>query len=198
MGEMIYIIAGILQFFVPGYVFLSCYSFVSCSKREDKALYLITKSIAISFVFSLVIGITASAVTINELGLLVIGLIFTACLGMLFGRLHRCRWFKALVGRLFRRGFANSEFVELWETAIMEKHKGVYLQLKLKNDENTYEGQLDTIISVNSDPKIFLKSYICTSPEGKELRNYTDDSDFRMIIKASDIERFEFRYEAAD
>ncbi len=194
MSEIISILFGVLMFFVPGYIFLSCYNFVSCSRREDKAHYIIIKCIAISFVFSLGAGLINSLFILNEVLLLILDLVAAALLGLLFGRLHRCRLFKKLVNKLFRRGFANSEFVELWETAIIEKHHGVYLQLKLKNDENTYEGLLDTVIAVNSDPKIFLTRYICTTPNGNEIRNYADDPDFKMVIKTSNIERFEFRY----
>ena len=196
--SVIELILGVLQLFVPGYVFLSCYSFVSCSKREDKAFYLIVKSVAISFIFSLIVALIEPVVTLSDALLLTICLFVSAILGLVWGRLHRCKWVKSTANFLFKRGFSNSEFVELWETAINEGHQAVYLLLKLKNDDNTYEGQLDTVISVNSDPKIFLANYICTAPDGSTVCDHTDNQDYKMVIKYEDIERFEFRYAAQE
>ena len=192
--EIISGITGFMQFFVPGYVFLSCYNFVSCSKREAQVHYLIIKSIAISFIFSLIVSLIEPKVTLSDEVLLVLNLLAAAILGMVWGRLHRCKWVKVTANFLFKRGFSNSEFVELWETAINERHQAVCLLLKLKNDSNTYEGQLDTVISVNSDPKIFLTNYICTDANGNTICDFSDDPDYKMVIKSEDIEKFEFRY----
>ncbi|MBE6949516.1 MAG: hypothetical protein E7456_06690 [Ruminococcaceae bacterium] len=192
--EIIAGITGFMQFFVPGYVFMSCYDFASCSKREEHAHYLIIKSIAISFVFSLIVRLISTYVTLSDELLLVLDLLTAAVLGLIFGRLHRSKWVKAVANFLFKRGFANSEFAELWETALAEKHQAVCLLLSLKSDDNTYEGQLDTVISVNTNPKIFLTNYICTAPDGTVLCDYSNDPDYKMVIRYDDIKKFEFRY----
>lgn len=187
-------ITGFMQFFVPGYVFLSCYNFVSCTKREDQIHYLIIKSITISFIFSLPVSLIGKSISAADELILLAELITALLLGALCGRLHRCRWVKWTANFLFKRGFSTSEFVELWETAITEKHQAVCLLLKLKGDHNTYEGQLDSVIAVNTDPKIFLTNYICTDSAGKTICDHIDEPDYKMVIKYDDIERFEFRY----
>jgi hypothetical protein len=193
LSELMASISSFIQYFAPGYLFLSSYVFSSYSQREEKTEYLIIKCLSISFVFVSICEVVGIRRVIPQ-SAVSMGILTTAFLcGLLFGRLYRTNWARRVVKTLFNRSVSEDIYIDLWETATSKDNYVICVKLKLKDDELIYEGQIDQISFLRHDPVILLAYYKSYDKE-KVVNDFSKVDNARMIVNHSQIEKFEFAF----
>ena len=85
-------ITGFITYFAPGYIFISCYTYSSCSQRETEKEYLVLKCVSLSYLLYVTSGYFGEFYHIENSLIQVITFISAILLGLLFGRLRRTTW----------------------------------------------------------------------------------------------------------
>lgn len=184
-------LAKFLSYFVPGFIFLSCYQYVACLPREKEKEYLVIKSIAGSFFLNLIGECFQGLWNMNGTSSLTFTIVLTMLLGFIFGKLHKAEWVSRLFQFCFGRELDNNIFVELW---VQSAHKGKVLsvEIALKNSNKIYLGQVHKVIQYNTDPIVILRCYMCIDSDEKIISDKTEKEDSYIVIRYSDIEKLEY------
>lgn len=194
-------ISAFMRFFVPGYIFISCFNFTACLEKEEKIEYLLVKSIAFSYIISTVldainkIDLTKCVfkfkplngiiewIQINGIMFLLISAII---LGFLIGKASGWNWIQRIVSCLFRRDTTDNVFTYIWRN--IGKGKIVCAKFSLKaHPDYIYEGQIEKICTVYKNPIIVFRYYKCDKIN-VDLSNVDQG---RIIVPYSDIDIFE-------
>lgn len=184
-------ITGFITYFAPGYIFLGCYNYVSCTMREIEKEYLVLKCVSISYLFYVLSSFFGSLHNLDNIAIQAITFLSAMFFGLLFGRIHRTQFANKISLFCFKREMTNNLFVELWEKAT-DKNCVVLVTFTMKNNIGIYEGQIYKVLSYNTNPNIILSYYICYDNEMKILCDYTDDDNSLIIVNYSDIQRAEY------
>lgn len=190
MEGLIKILNGITvfaQYFVPGYIFLSCFYFSSAIKNKDGIEIQLIKSVTFSYII-----FTASYYLANfTFGFLkgfeiVLSIVISSFLGLLFGRLRKTKLILKPMQCLFKRQTSDNYYVNLWEESIAN-NEIVLLKIKLKDHSLTYFGQLYRVTSPFDDTYLELKYYQCKNAEGNLIHDFSDDDSKSIIIDYDSI-----------
>ena len=190
MEGLIKILNGITvfaQYFVPGYIFLSCFYFSSAIKNKDGIEIQLIKSVTFSYII-----FTASYYLANfTFGFLkgfeiVLSIVISSFLGLLFGRLRKTKLILKPMQCLFKRQTSDNYYVNLWEESIAN-NEIVLLKIRIKDDPLTFFGQLYRVTSPFGDTSLELKYYQCKDAEGKIIHDFSDDDSKSMIIDCDSI-----------
>lgn len=184
-------ITGFMTYFAPGYIFISGFNYAACLERETEKEYLIIKSISISYLLYTVVNYIGTKLNIEVLLIQVITFICAILLGLMLGRMHRAKWANQVSLFFFKREMTNNIFVELWESA-RDKDAVVCVTLTMKDGIGIYEGQLYKISSYNKNPEILLSYYTCYDNTMKIISDYSNTENVNLLVRYSDIQRFEF------
>lgn len=195
MGEIIIdLIANITSFityFIPGYIFISCFNYTSCLPRESEMEYLFIKSISFSYIFYVATSFLGRKMNMSMSSIQVITFLEVIVFGCVFGRLHRTEWVNKLSIFLFKRRMSNNIFVDIWE----ESNKNdtiVFAKLILKDNLGTYKGQIKKIELYNNDPAITLSYYSYCDANNEHICDYSSMDHANVIVKYSEVQLFEY------
>ena len=184
-------ITGFITYFVPGYIFISCFNYTACLQRETEQEYLIMKSISISYIIYVLTSYVGTVFSINIFVIQMATFIVAILLGLVFGRIHRVPWANEVSLLLFKREMANNLFVELWEKA-NDNNAVICATLTMKDNLGIYEGQIYKVSSYNNNPEILLAYYICYDCNMNIISDYSSIDNANLVVRFSDIQRFEF------
>lgn len=184
-------ITGFITYFAPGYIFLSGFNYAACLQRETQKVYLIIKSISISYLFYVLIRYVGNLFSLEILTIQVVTFLGAMLTGLIFGRIHRTKWANRISVVLFKREMANNLFVELWENA-NDANAVVCVILTMKEDIGVYEGQISKVSSYNCNPEILLSYYVCYDYNMNVISDYSSVENASILIHYSDIVKFEF------
>ncbi len=190
-------ITGFITYFVPGYIFISCFNYAACVQREEEKEYLIIKSISISYLFYILTSYVGNLLHLNTLTIQVIIFIEVTLIGLILGRIHRTQWANKISVSLFNREMNNNLFVELWEKA-NDNNSVVCVTLTMKDDIGIYEGQIYKVSSYNNNPKIMLLYYTLYDYNMNIISDYSNTQNTSLLVQYSDIQKFEFELISVD
>ena len=181
-------LSDFLIFFIPGYVLLSVYNYLSNYQRENNTEHLLIKSIVGSYFISIICDYFFYPV--NSLRKPVTTFIFALVLGVIIGLLSRL----TILDRFFDL-FSKTPSKDIWQDLNRKSigHTCVIANLKLLNDSVYYRGQIKLIESFERDPLIVLTYYICYNANGKLLQD-KKDQDNVIVFHFSQVEKFELTY----
>lgn len=189
--EILSNITGFITYFVPGYIYISCFNYTACRNRESEIKYLIIKSIAISYLFYVIISLIGNYFNLELFVVQLITFIFASVVGLIFGRISRTKWINNILLTLFKREIENNLFVNLWEEA-NEKDCILYVEITMKDLNLKYTGQILKVSSYNDNPEITLVYYTCLDSNNNLISDNSNFDDNGMIIYYSDIKLFEY------
>ena len=113
--------------------------------------------------------------------------------GLFFGRARQFKWFRAVIEKLFGRTVDDNLFVLIRNLA--NPGKCVSIRFTIKDDDKSYEGQIDKIAAIHKEPVIFLKYYMIQDQAGNEKMDFSECDCAYMIVKWSQMENVQIAYE---
>lgn len=194
LAEIIKDISGFVRFFAPGFLFSSCLHFMDYTPREEKTEYLIAISVTLSFVLVTITELFSPYIPSNLSDIVLI--IISIVLGFIVGRIRSSAFFSKCISFLFDRKINWNLFVHLHnrycERAKVDQKSNnsnvpLCVRIKLKNDQNTYEGQLYQVINPLQEPALVLKYYSCYNTNGEALFDFSNYDDRSIILRYTDI-----------
>ena len=191
-------ISAIMQYFVPGYLFLIIFRFVTYDSRKQEIQITILASVVLSYLFvnvglfivsrwdGLLINVQLITVAIAVVMALILGLLFT-----------KAQWFEKLIERFFGRSMEEENaMVELWRSHLRTKKSALCVKFTLVNNPLVYEGQIARIASAGSEPVIYFEYYVSYDPQkgpNQLICNHLEDRETYFCVRYADIKSFEYR-----
>lgn len=194
--DLISNITSFMNFFVPGYIALGCFHFVSCRPREDSLEYLLIKCISISyFITTFSVAIDSVIPDVDFHMFLIVSFSITG--GVFAGVVRRCKIVKKIVKECFKREIFDDTFISLWENVNDSDAEALLVRLALKDDAYIYEGLLEKVTSLHSSPTLIITYYVVK--DGEEVINdFSGIDGMEMIVPYENISKFEVNYLTED
>lgn len=184
--EIITHITEFIQYFATGLLFFGAYSFAACLPREEQSEYFVVKGITASFVINVIDCWVFDVFKINSQYFQVTLVISAIIFGLFFGRARQFKWFRAVIEKMFGRTVDDNLFVLIRNLA--NPGKCVSIRFTIKDDDKSYEGQIDKIAAIHKEPVIFLKYYMIQDQAGNEKMDFSECDCAYMIVKWSQME----------
>lgn len=191
--EIITHITEFIQYFATGLLFFGAYSFAACLLREEQSEYFVVKGITASFVINVIDCWVFDVFKINSQYFQVTLVISAIIFGLFFGRARQFKWFRAVIEKMFGRTVDDNLFVLIRNLA--NPGKCVSIRFTIKDDDKSYEGQIDKIAAIHKEPVIFLKYYMIQDQAGNEKMDFSECDCAYMIVKWSQMENVQIAYE---
>jgi len=179
-------IPNLILYVVPGYLFISFYSFTTFNKQEFKNK--IISSIGFSFIlkilFDLLNGFLVGLFGVH-LGTSAYFLGFFACclcVAYLCAKLTETTFFKSLISKL---GIKRSINKNIWADTI---NPGDYLELYLENPDMRYFGQVDKVEEDTESPWIVLSKYSIVKADNMKI-DHADNPKLLAMLNVKKITR---------
>jgi len=189
--EIINNVTSFITYFVPGYIFISCFNFISCKNRDSDIKYLVIKSISISYVIHFIVNTLGTNYGWSPIIIQITTFAVALILGFVSGRVIRTNFCNNFSLKLFRRELETNFFVRLWE----ESYKNNYVVkaiIKTTNDNIVYDGQIKRVNSYNTDPEIVLVYYTSYDNKNNIIEEQIDNDNAATIIRYSNIKSFNY------
>lgn len=205
-------IRDLVQFIIPGCLFLSVRNFISGAKREEHEQFLIIKCVSWSVVVPFIANLIKIDKLISNLGCLniseqneefVVSIIAAILFGVIFGYFGNMKWVQKAISWVFRRNTEENEFVWLWKDYLKERRclkwfrkekPGRCVKFSMKDDEDIYYiGKIEKVFSAYSDPSILFTYYDVYNKDGSPVKNeqHGKDENYKMIIRYADIKKID-------
>jgi hypothetical protein len=181
-------IASFLIYFAPGYVFISIFYRLNNYQRENNREHLFVKCVAVSYLVVALCDVAIPTFYSRELTVL----LFSFVAGVIAGYMSQLKIVELFAGNFFKTMSKN-----VW-LDIAKKARGydfIVANFKLKNNTLYYRGQISFIEAFEREPIIGIRYYICFDKDNNSIQG-NDDNE--LIVKFSDIEKFEIEYIKAD
>ena len=191
INEVIKIIPVLLEYLVPGYIFMTIRSF-SLSKDDSKDKHIILKSVVLSFIFlRTVYPIISKVLTYfkspKEL-ILCVFIISIIIISVLYIRFDLEKYFVKVLGN----GKTTKE--DCFDVILSDNNStGVVAMAYLESEKLVYTGSLiyyDDKLS-GDNRKIVLAGYTLHTFDGEEIYNYEGIEGNIVVLQMKDIKRIE-------
>lgn len=180
--ELINHIPLLLNYFVPGYIFISCYRWSSFSKKEnDNAL--VCKSIVVSYIFILFWKMVWKAKNFSNFQILIICLV-SFIIGILLGNFSKTDKSRILLNKL---KISRTLCDNIWVESIRGND---YLRIFME-DETSYIGLCERLEDTCREPIIILYHYRKLDTDGSVLKDYWDNPKEQIIINTKNVTKIE-------
>lgn len=176
----------VMQFLVPGCVFLAVKDFVACTDRDENSTHYLVSCAAISYFFNLL----TQSFSLPCLGELASELLYAACGGLILGLLLRSQWMENILKNWFKRGVTSNLSVSLLQ---FPANQAVLVQLTLKGQTGTLFGNLIEVLDPYASPILIVRGYCFFDSNGNPMqhRDYRG-SDYRIAVTYADCSSFEY------
>lgn len=180
-------LSSFIQYFATGFLFFSAYSFAGCLQREMSEIYFIVKSITASFVIDSIVGTVFNITGLDNQYYFFALVIVSGVSGLLLGRARSFTVVNKVSEKLFRHTITDNIFQTICDS-VSEKNS-LFIRFNLKNSDNIYEGQVEELNSIYTDPILLIRYYLIKDKTG----NVDRDRDFsvcdcaKLIVKWSDM-----------
>ena len=177
---MIENIPEILQFFVPGFLFLSIYSFIRAMKIQE--CHLTLYSVVISYIIVVMIHLIFRSIIGWEFLLvsILIGILF----GTIFAKLLDLPCFAKVMRHLGRTANTN-----IWKDVI-DFDLGTTVAITMKESKMQIFGTIDMIDETDGDPWVILRDY-----QQGDVPSTNEPYLTRLALNLRDVERIELYYQ---
>lgn len=179
----------IMPYMVQGYIFISVYSFVMCKKVDTSHIFF--KSVVISYTLKTLYDLALKYLSLpNDSSwytpvLLLVSAFAGYILGICFQSQVATRFLLAI-------GIKRSINSTVWRDVIKPY---TWVMFYCKNSDLAYIGQFLYGDEYSNEPVIALCNYkIVQQSTGEELVDYTDSSDYVVMLNAKGFDRIELEY----
>lgn len=191
--EIIAHITEFIQYFATGFLFWDAYYFAGCLPREEQSEYFVVKGITVSFVINVINCWAFDVLKINSQYLQIALMVSSIMLGLFLGRARQFKWLRTVIEKVFCRTVDDNLFILI--RSLARPGKCVCVRFNIKDDNKSYEGQIDEISEIYKDPVIFLKYYMIRAESPKEEVNFCECDCAYMIVKWSQMENVQIAYD---
>ena len=189
--DLIKNIPKLLNYFVPGYIFISIYNFMLLKKANvQESNFIILKSIAISYILKTLYDkiitqweIEVLYVEIDPLLNVTILLFISLILGYLLGLIG----YSPVANKfLLRFGIHRTVKENIWANVIK---KGHYIRVFKKDYSKSYCGQCTFYENDTREPIIVLSRYVIYNDNADVICDYSNDDTASIVLNLKDFER---------
>lgn len=189
--DLIKNIPELLNYFVPGYIFISIYNFMLLKKANvQESNFIILKSIAISYILKTLYDkiitqweIEVLYVEIDPLLNVTILLFISLILGYLLGLIG----YSPVANKfLLRFGIHRTVKENIWANVIK---KGHYIRVFKKDYSKSYCGQCTFYENDTREPIIVLSRYVIYNDNADVICDYSNDDTASIVLNLKDFER---------
>jgi hypothetical protein len=192
IDKIIQAIPSILQYFVPGYVFLKIWFFLRRSHTSDQISF-ITLSVVISF-FIITLVDTLDAIILPDIYFLEWSAITVY---VLVAVVFSFAFYKILLSpdikNIFAQIFGQTYNKGIWKDVI-DYSGGTLIFVYLKSGV-IYTGNFNSISEDPADSWLTLKGYRCKTLDGVEYDSTTEPYPSLAVINLRDVDRMEVIYD---
>lgn len=189
--DLIKNIPELLNYFVPGYIFISIYNFMLLKKANvQESNFIILKSIAISYILKTLYDkiitqweIEVLYVEIDPLLNVTILLFISLILGYLLGLIG----YSSVANKiLLRFGIHRTVKENIWANVIK---KGHYIRVFKKDYSKSYCGQCIFYENDTREPIIVLSRYVIYNDNAEVICDYSNNGTASIVLNLKDFER---------
>lgn len=187
--EIVNIIPTLIEYFVPGFIFLTIRSF-SFSKDSNKDRYILMKAIIISYLFLEIINPIIIPVIDNlrfnrEIQTYIFILV-VIMISILYVKLD-------IEDKLINMLGSTKTSQEDYFHSMIDSKDGAWIRVYLLEEKIIYSGKLKYYEGkeAGENRKIVLTSFSTYSYDGYELENNENDEDSLVLLSMKDIKRLE-------
>lgn len=189
--DLIRNIPELLNYFVPGYIFISIYDFILLKKNNYQETNLtIFKSVTISYILKTLYDkiITKWEIEvlyreIDPLLNIIILLFMSTILGYLFGLIG----YSSIINKLLLKiGIHRTVKDNIWSNIIK---KGHYLRIFAKDYSKSYCGQCTYYENDEKEPIVVLSRYQIFDSSAEVICDYSNDNTASIVLNLKDFER---------
>ena len=191
--EIINGLPQIVQFFVPGAIFLSVFYFITYTKvKQDDSKYFVFKSIIASYI---IFGTTnfLSQLIFNLFHTIVLGRLYQFICAVVLGYIVAKFYESVLFDKILKYlGIARNVQPDFWKDVIDYKN-GTYIKAYPKTDEKVYYGSVYKVEESEGNRYIMLKECDVLDINGNVLI-YGSVEENGVIFNTSDLGKIEIEY----
>lgn len=178
--------AGILlEFFVPGFLFVEVFAFVRNQRRGGAMSNLLLKSAVASALLCAILDATPLADWLDGGWRVIVYAVVSALAAYGLALATKAAWFK---NAIYQLGMRRTSENNIWCDAFPEPGQHVYFYEKGKDIR--YYGWLMNFDEHSEDPVLILAQYVVQDLDGNTI-NDNSENDETIILRASDARRIE-------
>lgn len=185
--ELIAYISDILQYFVPGYIFMAVFCFINMSEISERS-HMVLLSVVISYVINSAVRIFIAGHTAVSVA---ISLVAAVLAGVIVSFVIKSNVFHSVLMKIGCRTINKNIFVDM-----LMCEDGCYVRLYGKDGKRIYEGDLFRLGEDYPEPWVALVNYKIYEIKDGELCDITDHTtpNKSVMVRMNDVERVEIYY----
>lgn len=178
-------IPQLLIFFVPGFVTIVCFKFVTYTERNDNDNRVFLSSVVCSYLMYTITTIIIDKISRSQSLFIAVLLVEAIVAGFAVGFVWKSKRVQFVLSKCFSRNIVESSFVETWRNITAEQVW--FVDLYLKEPKQIISGQVVNVYDPYKTPVIRVMCFSIYNQNGNLLEDQNDSDSFSLLINLSNI-----------
>ncbi len=178
-------IPQLLIFFVPGFVTIVCFKFVTYTERNDNDNRVFLSSVVCSYLMYTITTIIIDKISRSQSLFIAVLLVEAIVAGFAVGFVWKSKRVQFVLSKCFSRNIVESSFVETWRNITAEQVW--FVDLYLKEPKQIISGQVVNVYDPYKTPVIRVMCFSIYNQKGNLLEDQNDSDSISLLINLSNI-----------
>ena len=178
-------IPQLLIFFVPGFVTIVCFKFVTYTERNDNDNRVFLSSVVCSYLMYTITTIIIDKISRSQSLFIAVLLVEAIVAGFAVGFVWKSKRVQFVLSKFFSRNIVESSFVETWRNITAEQVW--FVDLYLKEPKQIISGQVVNVYDPYKTPVIRVMCFSIYNQNGNLLEDQNDSDSISLLINLSNI-----------
>lgn len=178
-------IPQLLIFFVPGFVTIVCFKFVTYTERNDNDNRVFLSSVVCSYLMYTITTIIIDKISRSQSLFIAVLLVEAIVAGFAVGFVWKSKRVQFVLSKCFSRNIVESSFVETWRNITAEQVW--FVDLYLKEPKQIISGQVVNVYDPYKTPVIRVMCFSIYNQNGNLLEDQNDSDSISLLINLSNI-----------
>ena len=178
-------IPQLLIFFVPGFVTIVCFKFVTYTERNDNDNRVFLSSVVCSYLMYTITTIIIDKISRSQSLFIAVLLVEAIVAGFAVGFVWKSKPVQFVLSKCFSRNIVESSFVETWRNITAEQVW--FVDLYLKEPKQIISGQVVNVYDPYKTPVIRVMCFSIYNQNGNLLEDQNDSDSISLLINLSNI-----------
>ena len=175
----------LLIFFVPGFVTIVCFKFVTYTERNDNDNRVFLSSVVCSYLMYTITTIIIDKISRSQSLFIAVLLVEAIVAGFAVGFVWKSKRVQFVLSKCFSRNIVESSFVETWRNITAEQVW--FVDLYLKEPKQIISGQVVNVYDPYKTPVIRVMCFSIYNQKGNLLEDQNDSDSISLLINLSNI-----------
>ena len=178
-------IPQLLICFVPGFVTIVCFKFVTYTERNDNDNRVFLSSVVCSYLMYTITTIIIDKISRSQSLFIAVLLVEAIVAGFAVGFVWKSKRVQFVLSKCFSRNIVESSFVETWRNITAEQVW--FVDLYLKEPKQIISGQVVNVYDPYKTPVIRVMCFSIYNQKGNLLEDQNDSDSISLLINLSNI-----------